>query len=98
MVNSKRKQEEIIDEWRKLYDGHQGGIFTPKTREKMITGKGISESSPVKNTFWYRQRENVKTAILDLYLFLRAAGEENIKQVFTEVTVAPMISSLIEFD
>ena len=64
----------------------------------MITKEGISESSPARNTFWYRQRENVKTALIDLYLFLKEAGEENIKQVFTEATIAPIISSLLEFD
>jgi hypothetical protein len=96
MGDTERENKERIDEMRKWYVGRQGGIFTQKTREKMITKEGISESSPARNTFWYRQRENVKTALLDLYLFLKEAGEDNVKQVFTEETLAPMISSLLE--
>jgi hypothetical protein len=98
MGDIKRKNKERIDEMRKWYVSHQGGIFTQKTREKMITKEGISESSPAKNTFWYRQRENVKTALLDLYLFLKEAGEDNVKQVFTEETLAPIVNALLKID
>ena len=96
MTNNEDKKEERIDKMQSWYVGHQGGIFGRKTREKIITKEGISESSPARNTFWYRQRENVKTALLDLYLFLEEAGDDNLKQVITEETLNPIIQSIFK--
>lgn len=81
--------------FRKLYEYTQGGIFTRKTREKLLIKKGISERGQPVNTFWYRQRENVKTALIDLQLFIEVADEKNVDQVITRETLEPILYALL---
>ena len=89
------KRDWQINKFRKLYRNTQGGIFTQKTRKKILTKEGISGRGQTKNTFWYRQRENVKTSLIDLQLFLEQAGENNVKQVFSEETLKPVVEALL---
>jgi len=95
LSEGQRKKLERIDEIRKRYDGCQGGIFWQKTREKIVTKEGIYESSPAKNTFWYRQRESVKTALIDINLFLEEAEEKDVDRVFTRDSLEPLLQNLL---
>jgi hypothetical protein len=94
MTNNKRIPEGKIDIYRKLYEHTQGGIFRKTTREKLLTKQGISGRGQPVNTFWYRQRENVKTALLDLELFIESADKDQVNQVLTRQTLRPILSRL----
>lgn len=97
MDDSQREKEWRIHNFERLYRNTQGGIFTKKTREKILTKKGISGRGQTINTFWYRQRESIKTALIDLQLFVEEAGESNVKQVINEETLKPLVDSLLSF-
>jgi len=86
----------LIDKFGRLYKRTQGGIFGSKTRERILTGKGISEKDPYRNQFWYRHRENVKTALIDLQLFVELAGRSNVNQVVTWESLSPIVSALLK--
>jgi hypothetical protein len=88
-------RKQLIDKFSRLYRGTQGGIFTKKTREKILTGKRISGRGIAKNQFWYRQRENVKTALIDLQLFVELTDKKDIDQVVTKESLEPIIGSLL---
>ncbi len=84
-----------IDDIRKLYGGTQGGIFRQSTREKMAAKEDIWRAREAKSTFWYRQRENVKTTLLDLKLFVEVAGKKNVNLVITRESLRPIIEALL---
>jgi len=86
----------LIDKFRRLYEGTQGGIFRSKTRERILTGEGISLGDTYRNQFWYRHRENVKTALIDLQLFVELAGRSNVNQVVTWESLTPIVSALLK--
>lgn len=94
MDEEQQRKERQINKFTKLYEYTQGGIFQKKTRGRILTKEGLTESSPAKNVFWYRHRENVKTALIDLQLFLEEAGENHVKQVMTEESLFPLMESL----
>jgi hypothetical protein len=96
MNQEQRKKEWQINNFRRLYKHTQGGIFTKKTREKILTKEGISGRNQTKNTFWYRQREAVKTSLIDLLLFLEEAGESNVEQVITEESLRSLVKALLK--
>jgi hypothetical protein len=95
MSADERYKADQIDRFRRLYRGKQGGIFTNSTRQKLFTKKGISGRGRTKNTFWYRQRENVRTALVDLQLFIELSGKSDIDQVITKDSLKPIIGSLL---
>lgn len=97
MDDEKRKREWQINNFRKSYENTQGGIFTKRTREKILTKEGISGRGQTVNTFWYRQRENVKTALIDLQLFAKEAREDNVEQVMNKEALRPLVEALIGF-
>lgn len=94
MNDNQRKINVKIDKFRKIYEHTQGGIFSNATREKLLTKEGISRRGQSVNTFWYRQRENVKTALIDLQLFIETANRENVNNVINEETLHPIVSTL----
>ena len=87
-------KKKIVD-LRLFYKGTQGGIFRQKTREKMVTKKGISKKGLRKDQFWYKQRENVKTTLLDLHLFIKEAGERSVNMVVTAKALRPVVVTLL---
>lgn len=95
MDATERFKQEQIDKFRGLYKGKQGGIFTHKTREKILTGKGISGRGVKKNQFWYHQRENAKSALIDLQLFIELSEKSDVDQVMTKESLEPIIGSLL---
>jgi hypothetical protein len=88
-------RKHLIDKFSGLYVRTQGGIFTQKTRDKILTNEGISGRGIAKNQFWYRQRENVKTALIDLQLFVELSHKNDIDQVATKDSLEPIIGSLL---
>jgi hypothetical protein len=93
ITNDFRKQ--LIDKFSRLYLGTQGGIFQKRTREKILTGKNVSGRGIKKNQFWYRQRENVRTALIDINLFVELSDKNDIDQVVKKESLEPIIGSLL---
>jgi len=95
MSDIERFEKEQIDKFKRLYHGRQGGIFTQKTRDRILTKKGISGRGRAKNQFWYRQRENVKTALIDILLFIELSDKKDVDQVLTKESLEPIIRALL---
>jgi len=71
------------------------GIFTHTTRKKVL---GISKQTEPKTSidqFWWKRRNEVERALIDLDLFIEVAGEDNINQVITKESLAPIIEALL---
>ena len=96
MKINEEQEKRKIDKFKLLHMHKQGGIFTQKTIERIITKRGLSGRSKDVNTFWYRQRENVKTALVDLQLFIEEAGKSNVKQVVTADSLNPIVYGLLD--
>ena len=96
MESNKHQREEAIDKIRILYKKTQGGIFRNTTREKIITKEGISGRDIKRDQFWYKQRENVKTALIDLQLFIEEAGHNNVNQVVKDETLKPIVAAILK--
>ena len=47
------------------------------------------------NDFWFDQRNNVRTALKDLEIFLMVASPSNVDQVFSFENVKPVIDCLL---
>ena len=95
MEISDERRKVLVDNFRRLYLGTQGGIFTQKTRERIMTNEGLSGRGITRNQFWYRQRENVKTALIDLQLFVELADKENVDKVMTREALEPIVTGLL---
>ena len=96
MNQSNNQKEKSIDKFKRLYQKTQGGIFHNRTRKKIITKEGISGRGRTKDQFWYRQRENVKTGLIDFRLFIEEAGKNNVNQVVNEESLRPIVTALLE--
>ncbi len=95
MNDNQHKISAMIDIYDKIYEHTQGGIFRNATREKLLGKRKFSGRGQPANTFWYRQRENVKTALIDLQLFIEVADEKNVDQVITIETLEPILYALL---
>jgi len=94
MSVAKREREKKIAEFLKNYSKSRGGIFNKKTRARIMgiqrkTGRGRKETD-----FWYDVREYVKSALVDLQLFLEFAGEKNVSMVMVGERLQPLIQKL----
>ena len=71
-----------------------GGIFDWKTRHRLL-GFTRKVGRDKKNAnFWYDVRETVKTALIDLQLFIETAEDENVAKVLTKETMEAIVQAL----
>lgn len=84
-----------MDEYRRFAEHADSGLFTRKTRRRLVGTLGLSGRGRTKNDFWYDQRNRVRTALKDLEIFLMVAGPSNVGQVFTLENVKPIIDALL---
>jgi hypothetical protein len=73
---------------------YRGGLFTPRTRQRLI-GEAKTERS-TKTDFSYDVRERVKNGLADLTLFMKFAESKDIEQTITAERLKPLIESLFE--
>lgn len=71
------------------------GLFTTKTRKRLLGILVASGRDRTKNQFWYDVRNKARNALQDLNLFVSTADEEQVFQVFTKETLEPVIRSLL---
>lgn len=87
----------IDDKFRILLLRGGGGIFTPKTRKGLLGILGQAGRARTRNQFWYKVRNRVRTALTDLQLFIEVTGKNNVNQVVTQETLAPVVKALLSF-
>ena len=73
---------------------NKGGIFTSKARGKLLGIDGLPGRPNLRNDFWYDVRTFVKSALIDLELFLETASKDNISQAVNAETLLPIIKAL----
>jgi len=69
------------------------GLFVEATRNKLLDMKDSSGGRQYR--FWHKNRKRIKTALIDLQLFLEIANEKNVNQVFNEETLQPFVGALL---
>ena len=94
MSVAQKEKEKKIAKFLKIYSKSRGGFFNKKTRERIMgiqrkTGRGRKEAD-----FWYDVREYVKTALVDLQLFLEFADEKDVSMVMIGERLQPLIQKL----
>ena len=94
MEQDQRKRQKLLAKFKPFME-KAGGIFTSKTRARLLGIKGLSGRNRTKDDFWHDQRENVKTALIDLDLFIEAADDDKVNQVITRETLAPIVDELL---
>lgn len=98
-MNSKEgKQKRIIDRFKRHVATAGSGLFTRSTRMKLLGKKRIWDGKgdeATRNTFWYRTRNQVKTALKDLQLFIESADKSNVNQVVTAEALKPIVDALL---
>lgn len=92
---TERKIENEKAKIRQLYSTrYRGGLFTPRTRQRLI-GEAKTERK-TKNDFSYDVRERVKNGLADLTLFMKFGDLKDIEQTITAENLKPFIESLFE--
>ena len=87
-----------VEKFQKFIREADGGIFTSKTRRRLVGELGMSGRGLTKNDFWYDQRNRVRNALTDLEIFLTVAGRDNVNQVLTVETMEPVIKALFALE
>jgi hypothetical protein len=97
----RNRMEHRQKKYRNLYRhenyARAGGIFSKKKRKQLL---GFLEKSggtgKTKSNFWYDTRETVKTALVDLELFLETADNKNVNQVLNVDSLTSVIDALFD--
>jgi len=88
-------REKLVEKY-KLHLNRKGGIFTTKTRGNLlgisVKGRKIRDQN---YDFRYDLRNQVKTALVDLELFLEAADVDDVDEIITKETLKPVVKALL---
>jgi hypothetical protein len=103
----RHRMEQRQKDYRELYknDFSGVGIFVKKKRKQLLGivaksggkaghGKGGFDRKTLSN-FWYDVRESVKTALIDLQLFLETANDKDVDAVITREALSGVLSVLL---
>lgn len=85
----------IIAKFKPFIESGGGGIFTRKTRKRLVGTKGLAGRGRTKNDFWYDVRKKVKNALKDLELFIEVADRDQLKQAISKESLEPIITILL---
>lgn len=89
----------IQEEFKKLYKNNLtgGGGFLRKQKRKQLLGLTDKEQcSRVQTTdFRYRLRKKVKTALIDLQLFIQTANYKDVDKVINLDTLTPLFRAML---
>ena len=78
-----------------------GGIFGLKRRKQLLGLMGKSGGREGKNTkadFRFDVREQVKTSLIDLQLFIETAENKDLKNVINRETIEPLVNSILNIN
>jgi hypothetical protein len=96
MSQDERIKETLIAKFKPFTDKAGGGIFTKKTRERLLGLRVASGRDRTRNQFWYDVRNNVKNALVDLELFIETTDKDQLDQVLTRKSLEPVIAVLFQ--
>jgi len=97
MFDKKRSKEEIIAKFNQ-YLKARGGIFTRKTRGRLLGIPNLpGRKKTTKYDFWHDRRNDVKMALIDLQIFTEVAGKKNFDEVISKETLSPLIKDILSF-
>lgn len=85
----------LIAKFKPFIESGGGGIFTRKTRKRLVGIKGLAGRDRTKNDFWYDIRKRVKNALKDLELFIEVADREQVNQAISREALEPIITALL---
>ena len=87
-----------MDKYKQFIDSAKGGIFSRSGRERLAGVKRPFGPGQSKNSFWFKRRNDIKSAFMDLAAFFSVANPENIQQVATLENIKPFIDALFWTD
>jgi hypothetical protein len=71
------------------------GIFTSKTRKRIMGIMKQPEPGLSRNQFWWKRRNEVERALIDLRLFIEKAERDDVNQVITRESLTPVVEALL---
>jgi hypothetical protein len=95
MSRNDEVKKSLITIFRPFIQSGGGGLFTTKTRKRLLGILAASGRDRTKNQFWYDVRNKARNALEDLHLFVSTADEDQVFQVFTNEALEPVIRSLL---
>jgi len=101
MSQSDEEKEYRLQKMLEKYKRHifaSRGIFHSKTRKRLLGQLKLSGRYRTKTAFWSEQEQKVKSALVDLQLFIETAEElhnENIEKVLNLETLKPIVEALL---
>jgi hypothetical protein len=96
MTETESRQKHLIAFFRQFVETAGGGIFTTKTRKRLLGMSGLSGRDRTKNDFWNDVRKRVRNAQKDLQLFVMTSDRDQVNQVITAETLVPAIRALLD--
>ena len=92
----KSKRERILARFRERGGKARKGLFTPTTRKRLL-GEVPEGKIPLKDkaTWRYKNREHVKTALIDLQLFIEMGDEYSVSDTVTQESMKPIVEALL---
>ena len=95
MSESQSNRDRLIAKFKPFIASSGGGIFTRKTRERLVGIKTLSGRDRTKNDFWYDVRNRVRNALKDLELFIETADRDQVNQAITKESLEPVVTTLL---
>lgn len=96
MSERERTRQTLIAHFSPFVNRRNAGIFTRKTRQKLLGLMSMSGKGLAKNEFWYNVRNSVKGSLTDLELFVETAEKSQLDQVLTRKSLEPVIAALFQ--
>jgi hypothetical protein len=73
-----------------------GGVFRPKKRKQLLGIYGKAGRDRTNYNFWYDVREMVKTALIDLQLFMETANQKDVDAVINQESLNGFVNTLFD--
>lgn len=97
MSQNEEAKQHLIAKFQPIIAKAGGGIFTKKTRERLLGTRGLAGRDRTKSDFWFDVRNRVKNALVDLALFIETSDKDQINQVLTKESLEPVVYALLQY-
>ena len=91
------KKSKLLDKYRDHLKRAQGGIFTKKTRKRLLgeaRAYGGDKDRTIA-TFWSRTAKYVRNALIDLELFIETGQDNKVREEITAESLEPIVNQLL---
>ena len=96
MVKTEARETHLIAFFSRFVETAGGGVFTTRTRKRLLHMQGLAGRDRTKNDFWNDVRNRVRNAQTDLQLFILTADRDQVNQAITEDTLVPIVRALLD--